>query len=63
MTPLICAQHQWTEAAMHPVLALVLVVALDSHCREQLLGDALRCCLTVSRRNIDARHGLPMIHR
>ena len=42
------------EAAQHPVLALILVVALDSHRGEQLPGDALRCCLTVNRRNADA---------
>jgi hypothetical protein len=27
-----------------------------------LLGDVLRCCLTVSRRNVDAGRGLLMAH-
>ena len=36
--------------------------ALDSHLGEQLLGDVLRCCLTVSRRNVDAGRGLLMAH-
>ena len=54
-----------TEAAQHPVLALVLVVAFDPHRGEQLLGDAdlpvaVLACKGLARAELarlrDARH-------